>query len=140
MQKIDIEKIMQEIRADIQKKGYTADMLSFTDVPMRSKECLANQAGDVYSGLADLPRRMRERSRINWKRPVPAKDLSKKSFINVLDSWLRRLRKNRQLTINWRLYLLKTYVWKSKKRKKGCMQWKNGSRRWNGGSCHWSRK
>ena len=72
MQEIDIEKIMQEIRADIQKKGYTADMLSFTDVPMRSKECLANQAGDVYSGLADLPRRMRERSRINWKRPVPA--------------------------------------------------------------------
>ncbi|CUX40509.1 hypothetical protein BN3590_01217 [Clostridium sp. C105KSO15] len=32
MEKIDVEKIMEEIREDIRIKGYTNDMLSFNDV------------------------------------------------------------------------------------------------------------
>lgn len=32
MQNIDVEKIMEEIRENIKKRGYTADMLSFNDV------------------------------------------------------------------------------------------------------------
>lgn len=34
MMKIDVEKIMEEIRADIKAKGYTNDLLSFQDVVM----------------------------------------------------------------------------------------------------------
>lgn len=34
MIKIDVEKIMEEIRADIKAKGYTNDLLSFQDVAM----------------------------------------------------------------------------------------------------------
>lgn len=33
-QSVNIQKIMEEIRAEIREKGYTADMLSFSDVPL----------------------------------------------------------------------------------------------------------
>lgn len=71
MQEIDIEKIMDEIRADIREKGYTQDMLSFADVPMRRQQNQTVQ-DETASQLADLAGRMREKSYINWRRPVPA--------------------------------------------------------------------
>lgn len=71
MQEIDIERIMEEIRADIREKGYTQDMLSFADVPMRRQQKQTAQ-GATGSQLADLAGRMREKSYINWRRPVPA--------------------------------------------------------------------
>lgn len=36
---IDVEKIMEDIRADIKAKGYTADMLSFNDVKKVEETC-----------------------------------------------------------------------------------------------------
>ena len=33
-QPVNIQKIMEEIRAEIKEKGYTADMLSFSEIPL----------------------------------------------------------------------------------------------------------
>ena len=38
MKDINIEKIMDEIRADIKAKGYTAEDLRFDDIPIKSPE------------------------------------------------------------------------------------------------------
>lgn len=38
MQNIDVEKIMEEIRENIKKRGYTPDMLSFNDVKTQMPE------------------------------------------------------------------------------------------------------
>ena len=38
MQEINVEKIMEEIRADIKAKGYKASDLSFNDIPLKTKK------------------------------------------------------------------------------------------------------
>lgn len=44
LQQIDIEKIMDEIRADIKEKGYTADMLDFQDVSIPERGFSYNES------------------------------------------------------------------------------------------------
>lgn len=56
MQQINVQEIMEQIKAEIKEKGYTEDMLSFHDIP------LAN---------IKLAEQMREAAYIAWRRPVP---------------------------------------------------------------------
>ena len=60
MQQINVEKIMEEIRAEIMEKGYTADMLSFTEVPLPAE----------HENTTDAVERMRRSSFIAWRHPV----------------------------------------------------------------------
>lgn len=66
MQQINVEHIMEEIRAEIREKGYTADMLSFTDVPLPAEH--ENMTDGISA--ADAVGRMRRTSFIAWRRPV----------------------------------------------------------------------
>lgn len=48
MQEINVEKIMEEIRADIKAKGYKASDLSFNDIPLKTKKMdVLNVANDI---------------------------------------------------------------------------------------------
>lgn len=60
MEQINIEEIMEQIREEIKEKGYTADMLSFEDLPMH-EEC------DV-----DILEQMRSTFYLEWRRPLPS--------------------------------------------------------------------
>ena len=64
MQQINVEQIMAQIRADIKEKGYTADMLSFEDVPFSQK----NTAERDFT--ADGVRQMRKLASVSWRHPV----------------------------------------------------------------------
>lgn len=66
MQQINVQKIMEEIRAEIKEKGYTADMLSFEDVPL-AEEVEKFAGGENLSGTVN---RMRGMAFIAWRRPV----------------------------------------------------------------------
>lgn len=66
MQQINVEQIMEEIRAEIKEKGYTADMLSFTDVPLPAE----HETPTDGTPAADAVERMRRASFIAWRRPV----------------------------------------------------------------------
>lgn len=60
MQQINVEEIMEQIREDIKKKGYTADMLSFDDIPLHNEPDL------------DTIERMSGTFFLEWRRPVPS--------------------------------------------------------------------
>lgn len=68
MQEIDVEKIMEEIRAEIKEKGYTEEILKFDDVtlyePIGDRDDLKN---DFSTAIAQL----RNVAFIPWHRPVP---------------------------------------------------------------------
>ena len=66
MQQINVQKIMEEIRAEIREKGYTADMLSFEDVPL-SDESESSVGGGT---VPDAVNRMRGMAYIAWRRSV----------------------------------------------------------------------
>lgn len=66
MQQINVEQIMEEIRAEIREKGYTADMLSFMDVPLPAE----HENTTDGSPAADAVEQMRRTSFIAWRRPV----------------------------------------------------------------------
>lgn len=68
-QPIDIQKIMEEIRAEIKEKGYTADMLSFSDVPLPAAAGETNSETNADAALQAVER-MRALSFIAWRRPV----------------------------------------------------------------------
>lgn len=68
-QSVHVQKIMEEIRAEIREKGYTADMLSFSDVPLPVGSDQANSAADGEA-FAQAVGRMRGLSFIAWRRPV----------------------------------------------------------------------
>ena len=55
MRQVNVEEIMEEIKDEIKEKGYTDDMLSFSDIP------LAN---------VDLAGQMKDAAFIAWRRPV----------------------------------------------------------------------
>lgn len=62
MQQINVEEIIEEIRKEIEEKGYKDDMLSFQEVPVYDEYC-----SDSLDGLLN---QMRESFYIEWKRPV----------------------------------------------------------------------
>ncbi|MDE7310210.1 MAG: hypothetical protein K2N87_01070 [Eubacterium sp.] len=70
-QPVNIEKIMEEIRAEIMEKGYTADMLSFADVPLPAAEDEPDSAA-AGEAVSQAVSRMQGLSFIAWRRPVNA--------------------------------------------------------------------
>ncbi len=69
-QPVNIQKIMEEIRAEIKEKGYTADMLSFSEIPLPAAASQADTADE--EAVAQAIGRMRGLSFIAWRRPVNA--------------------------------------------------------------------
>ena len=69
-QPVNIQKIMEEIRAEIKEKGYTADMLSFSEIPLPAAASQADTADE--EAAAQAIGRMRGLSFIAWRRPVNA--------------------------------------------------------------------
>ncbi len=68
-QSVNIQKIMEEIRAEIREKGYTADMLSFSDVPLPVGLDETNSVADGEAFVQAVSR-MRRLSFIAWQRPI----------------------------------------------------------------------
>ena len=68
MQEINVEEIMQEIRAEIKEKGYTKDMLSFKDVVSDVSTALPVEFDIVE--LREVIERMNETFDIPWYRDV----------------------------------------------------------------------
>lgn len=67
MQEINVENIMQEIRDDIKRKGYTPDMLSFQDVDIPINEGY----GYNYDELKSLVHQMDKQCIVAWYRELP---------------------------------------------------------------------
>lgn len=64
---IDVKQIMEEIRNDIQTKGYSSEMLSFNDVEVM-KNINDNQFSQrVFDYILS---EMKKQSNITWRRPV----------------------------------------------------------------------
>ena len=51
-QPVNIQKIMEEIRAEIKEKGYTADMLSFSEIPLPAAASEADTADEEAAAQA----------------------------------------------------------------------------------------
>lgn len=67
MQEINVENIMQEIREDIKRKGYTSDMLSFHDVVVPINEGYTYD----YEELKKLVYKMDQQCHVAWSRELP---------------------------------------------------------------------
>ncbi len=63
MQKINVEEIMEQIRSEIEEKGYKEDMLSFEDLPLEKACCNKNSLNSHIDG-------MRSTFYVEWKRVV----------------------------------------------------------------------
>lgn len=67
MQEINVENIMQEIREDIKRKGYTSDMLSFQEVAIPINEGYPYD----YEELKKLVCQMDQQCYVAWARELP---------------------------------------------------------------------
>ncbi|MSS64499.1 hypothetical protein [Velocimicrobium porci] len=71
MQKINVQKIMEEIREEIKEKGYTEDMLSFHEIPVRTDQILDAIPAENKTIFTSTINQVRNASYIPWYRPVP---------------------------------------------------------------------
>lgn len=67
MQEINVEEIMQKIREEIKNKGYTSDMLSFSDVETPSEEGYSYN----YEELCRLVYQVNQSCSVAWVRELP---------------------------------------------------------------------
>lgn len=71
MQDINVEEIMREIREDIERKGYTSDMLSFQEVAVSDK---AGYSYD-YEELERLAYQVNNNCNVVWRRELSGNSL-----------------------------------------------------------------
>ena len=71
MKAVDVEKIMEEIRAEIREKGYKASQLSFRDIDGSEKlKEIGDTAQFSLEELEMFVQQVHLRSRVDWYQPV----------------------------------------------------------------------
>ncbi len=97
MENINIEQIMEEIRAEIKEKGYKESDLSFQDIPVEQKLVAAEQYNAQQ--LSDSLRVANMYTRVDYYRPITGHGLKttiKKAIRKILKPLLLPICQNQE--------------------------------------------
>lgn len=86
MQEINVEKIMEEIRAEIKEKGYKESDLSFNDIPVREQKNELQEEFDTDM-LKNLLHAANTHTRVDYYKPITdtgLKGIIKKAIRKIL--------------------------------------------------------